>query len=97
MYYNCVNIAIVSVVSTVLPMLMLSELMLRCPFTNFSTCSTLIAQSVDDSMCFFSPIYLLAAIVGHVGDGNFHSILMIDYEDKEEVQKVKDFGKRMAQ
>lgn len=35
--------------------------------------------------------------MSHAGDGNYHTIMLIDHEDKEEVQKMKDFGRRMAQ
>jgi D-lactate dehydrogenase (cytochrome) len=30
-------------------------------------------------------------IAGHVGDGNFHTIMMVDVEDKEEMQKTENF------
>ncbi len=34
---------------------------------------------------------LLAPIVGHVGDGNFHALLLIDMEDAEEVKKADEY------
>lgn len=34
---------------------------------------------------------LVAPIVGHVGDGNFHSLLLIDMENAEEVEKADAF------
>ncbi|MEY8842373.1 FAD-binding oxidoreductase, partial [Cribrihabitans sp. XS_ASV171] len=34
---------------------------------------------------------LVAPTVGHVGDGNFHTLLLIDMENAEEVAKAEDF------
>lgn len=39
---------------------------------------------------------LLAPIVGHVGDGNFHVQILVDLEDPEEVKKAKDFIERLS-
>ncbi|RNF41258.1 FAD-binding oxidoreductase [Planococcus salinus] len=36
-------------------------------------------------------------IVGHVGDGNFHALLMIDMNDPEEVAKAAEFNERIVQ
>lgn len=35
---------------------------------------------------------LTGGIVGHVGDGNFHTLLMMDMNDAEEVAKAQDFN-----
>lgn len=35
-------------------------------------------------------------IVGHVGDGNFHCILLADPEDAEELRRVKAFGEHLG-
>uniref|UniRef100_A0A8C0H2G1 Probable D-lactate dehydrogenase, mitochondrial n=1 Tax=Chelonoidis abingdonii TaxID=106734 RepID=A0A8C0H2G1_CHEAB len=35
-------------------------------------------------------------IVGHVGDGNFHCILVFDPADLDEIQRVKEFATRLA-
>lgn len=35
-------------------------------------------------------------IVGHVGDGNFHSIIMIDLENEDEVRKAKEFNENVV-
>jgi D-lactate dehydrogenase (cytochrome) len=39
---------------------------------------------------------ILATLVGHVGDGNFHLGLMIDPEDAEEVKQAEAFSDRLV-
>ncbi|XP_075045574.1 putative D-lactate dehydrogenase, mitochondrial [Mixophyes fleayi] len=39
---------------------------------------------------------LTGPIAGHVGDGNFHCIMVLDLSDKDEVQRVKQFTDRLA-
>ncbi|MBL8710852.1 MAG: FAD-binding oxidoreductase, partial [Rhodospirillaceae bacterium] len=39
---------------------------------------------------------LLAPLVGHVGDGNFHLNILLDPEDAAEFSRVKDFTARLA-
>ena len=39
---------------------------------------------------------LLAPIVGHVGDGNFHVVLLIDMEDEDELAQCKAFNERLV-
>jgi D-lactate dehydrogenase (cytochrome) len=39
---------------------------------------------------------LLAAIVGHVGDGNFHVAFLIDPDDDEELRRVEAVNERMV-
>jgi D-lactate dehydrogenase (cytochrome) len=39
---------------------------------------------------------LLAPIVGHVGDGNFHLVFVIDPEDAEEMEKAEALNDRMV-
>ncbi|KFO24632.1 probable D-lactate dehydrogenase, mitochondrial isoform X1 [Fukomys damarensis] len=39
---------------------------------------------------------LTGAIVGHVGDGNFHCLLLMNPDDAEELQRVKTFAEELA-
>ena len=42
-------------------------------------------------------LFLISApIVGHVGDGNFHCVLLVDIENEEELIKAKDFIVRLG-
>jgi D-lactate dehydrogenase (cytochrome) len=40
---------------------------------------------------------LLAPIVGHVGDGNFHVLPLIDMDDPEAIRKGQDFVERLVE
>jgi FAD/FMN-containing dehydrogenase len=44
-----------------------------------------------NSICFF-----LAPLVGHVGDGNFHLLVLFDPNDAEEKARAKDLTERVA-
>ncbi|KAG8437237.1 hypothetical protein GDO86_008081 [Hymenochirus boettgeri] len=39
---------------------------------------------------------LTGPIAGHVGDGNFHCIMVLNLDDKDEVRRVKEFTDRLA-
>ncbi|KAL7885352.1 hypothetical protein AOLI_G00056470 [Acnodon oligacanthus] len=39
---------------------------------------------------------LTGPIAGHVGDGNFHCIMILDPDDPDEVQRVHEFTERLA-
>ncbi|KAM6176751.1 putative D-lactate dehydrogenase, mitochondrial isoform 2-T2 [Erethizon dorsatum] len=39
---------------------------------------------------------LTGTIAGHVGDGNFHCLLLVNPDDAEELQRVKTFGEELG-
>ncbi|XP_060693767.1 probable D-lactate dehydrogenase, mitochondrial [Hemiscyllium ocellatum] len=39
---------------------------------------------------------LTGPIVGHVGDGNFHCLMMMDPQDEDELMRIKEFTDRLA-
>lgn len=39
---------------------------------------------------------MLAPIVGHVGDGNFHVLLLVDTNNDEELKKAEEILERLA-
>ena len=60
------------------------------PISALAECVTATRQDIDG-------LGLLAPIVGHVGDGNFHVLPLIDPSDPEERQKVQDFLDRLVE
>jgi len=40
---------------------------------------------------------ITAPILGHVGDGNFHMVLLIDPDDAEQVQRAEDVNRRLVE
>ena len=39
---------------------------------------------------------LIAPVVGHVGDGNFHLLLLLDTDDASEMERAEDFMDRLV-
>ncbi|WP_170406873.1 FAD-binding oxidoreductase [Ruegeria arenilitoris] len=54
------------------------------PITRLAECVAAAQQKAQN-------LGLLAPIVGHVGDGNFHTLLLIDMENADEVAKAEGF------
>jgi len=55
-----------------------------------------LAECVEQTRQDISDTGLLAPIVGHVGDGNFHVIVLMDFDDADEVARAKDFNQRLV-
>jgi D-lactate dehydrogenase (cytochrome) len=56
-----------------------------------------LAECVMESQRDLEDNRLVAPLVGHVGDGNFHLLLMIDQTDADEVKRAHGFLERLAE
>ncbi|RYG90872.1 FAD-binding protein [Loktanella sp. IMCC34160] len=56
-----------------------------------------LAQAVSETQADIEASPVEAPILGHVGDGNFHAILLIDPDDTAEVHAAETLSARMAQ
>jgi len=59
------------------------------PVSSLAECLNETRRDIDESG-------ILAPIVGHVGDGNFHLLLLVDHENPEEVQAAEALHTRMV-
>jgi D-lactate dehydrogenase (cytochrome) len=59
------------------------------PVSRLAECIAATTDDIDRSG-------LIATIVGHVGDGNFHVIVLVDPEDLAEVERAQAFHDRLA-
>ncbi|MBS7538590.1 FAD-binding oxidoreductase [Ancylobacter lacus] len=55
-----------------------------------------LADCVDETKRDIEEMGMLAPIVGHVGDGNFHTVTLVDMDDPQDVAKAKIFIERMV-
>ena len=60
------------------------------PISRLAECLTATQRDIAESR-------LLAPIVGHVGDGNFHVGLLVDMNDDDEVTRVRAFLERLIE
>jgi D-lactate dehydrogenase (cytochrome) len=58
------------------------------PISRLAECIT---ESEDD----IAEMGLIAPIVGHVGDGNFHTLVLMDVNDPDEIARVEEFVARL--
>lgn len=55
-----------------------------------------LAECVDETQKDLAATGLIGTVVGHVGDGNFHVLPLIDMDNKEEIRKAEGFLERLA-
>jgi D-lactate dehydrogenase (cytochrome) len=60
------------------------------PISQLAAC---IAETVGD----IAASGLVAPLVGHVGDGNFHLLLLLDPDDKAEAERARAFSNRLVE
>jgi D-lactate dehydrogenase (cytochrome) len=60
------------------------------PISRLAECVTATQREV-------AALNLVAPILGHVGDGNFHLILLVDLSDDDEVRRVNLLMERLAE
>ena len=60
------------------------------PISRLAECIAETVADLDDSG-------LVAPLVGHVGDGNFHLLLLADPERKEEMERAEAFSQRLVE
>ena len=56
-----------------------------------------LAECVTETQADIEKSRLLAPIVGHVGDGNFHLSLLVDMDDADEVKRAKGLSERLVE
>lgn len=59
------------------------------PISRLAECVSATAQDIEDSG-------MIGPIVGHVGDGNFHVLLLVDTDNPEEISTADDIISRLA-
>ncbi len=60
------------------------------PLSRLAECVVETQRDIEESR-------ILAPIVGHVGDGNFHLTLLIDMNDADEVARAKALNSRLIE
>ncbi len=60
------------------------------PLSRLADCVTETQRDIAESK-------LIAPIVGHVGDGNFHLTLLVDMQSPDEIKVAKDFHERLVE
>ncbi|WP_454915626.1 FAD-binding oxidoreductase [Xanthobacter sediminis] len=56
-----------------------------------------LADCVEETKADITAMGLIAPIVGHVGDGNFHTVLMVKTDDPDDLAKAKRFMARLVE
>ncbi|MFA7280707.1 MAG: FAD-linked oxidase C-terminal domain-containing protein [Sterolibacterium sp.] len=56
-----------------------------------------LADCINETVADIAESRLLAPLVGHVGDGNFHQVLLIDPDNSAEVEQARAFSNRLVE
>ncbi len=56
-----------------------------------------LAECVTETQSDIAESRIVAPIVGHVGDGNFHLTLLVDMDDADEVKRAKALSQRLVE
>ena len=56
-----------------------------------------LANAIEFAGAELTSMNLIGGITGHVGDGNFHAILMFDMNDAQEVDKAKKYNEKIVE
>jgi len=56
-----------------------------------------LAECVGETQHDIAELRLVAPIVGHVGDGNFHLTLLVDMDDADEIKRAKMLSERLVE
>ena len=56
-----------------------------------------LAECVEETVADIEHFGLLAPITGHVGDGNFHTLVLLDNDDADERARVSKYMERLAE
>ncbi|QPC88176.1 FAD-binding protein [Mesorhizobium sp. NBSH29] len=54
-----------------------------------------LAECIAETEADIADMGLIAPIVGHVGDGNFHTLVLIDTDSKDEIARAEEFVARL--
>ncbi len=65
--------------------------------TSACRCRGLPAECVTETQRDIADNNLIAPIVGHVGDGNFHLTLLVDMQNPDEIKVAKAFNERLVE
>ncbi|WP_040681220.1 FAD-binding oxidoreductase [Paenisporosarcina sp. TG20] len=56
-----------------------------------------LANGIESAIEALASYELQGGIVGHVGDGNYHVLLMLDVTDEEEIKKADEFNRHIVE
>ena len=56
-----------------------------------------LADCIAAAQADIAALGVTAPIVGHVGDGNFHTVVLVDPNDPDDVARAEDFHKRLVE